>query len=122
MISAPDAISRPDASTRDDKFSSVTYTDSGGGRTRAPYVALSYVWGQGEKPYTTTRKNVMLCRRHGGLEKSIADLPRALQDSIDLVKGTSLHAIGRIVGFVFKPGSHSGLPDISPAVYIWPSA
>ena len=43
------------------------------GRIRASYVALSYVWGQGEKAYTTTRNNVMLRRRHGGLENSIAD-------------------------------------------------
>ncbi len=65
------------------------YATSTKGRIRASYVALSYVWGQGEKAYTTTRNNVMLRRRHGGLENSIADFPRALQDSIELVKGMS---------------------------------
>lgn len=62
--------------------------------TRAPFVALSYVWGQGEKTYRTTRRNVMLYRQHGGLEKAIADLPRALQDSIELVRGM-LTLLGR---------------------------
>ena len=54
------------------------------------YVALSYVWGGGhpstsQKPYTTTRTNVMVHIQHGGLEKAWDKLPRTLQDTILLV-------------------------------------
>jgi len=54
------------------------------------YVALSYVWGGGhpstsQKPYTTTRANVMVHIQHGGLEKAWDKLPRTIQDTILLV-------------------------------------
>jgi hypothetical protein len=52
------------------------------------YVALSYVWGTqppGQKPYTTTRANVMVHIQHGGLEKAWDKVPRTLQDTILLV-------------------------------------
>ncbi|KAK0707287.1 heterokaryon incompatibility protein-domain-containing protein [Lasiosphaeris hirsuta] len=55
------------------------------------YVALSYVWGGGghpstsQKPYTTTRANVMGHIQHGGLEKAWDKLPQTIQDTILLV-------------------------------------
>lgn len=52
------------------------------------YVALSYVWGQrsaGEKPYTTTRANIMTHIQHGGLETAWGKLPRTIQEAILLV-------------------------------------
>ena len=48
------------------------------------YVALSYVWGEGEK-YKTLLENVMRHRMHGGLEAVMHKLPQAIQDAITLV-------------------------------------
>ncbi|KAH7074989.1 heterokaryon incompatibility protein-domain-containing protein [Paraphoma chrysanthemicola] len=50
----------------------------------APYAALSYVWGKGEK-YRTMLGNVMRHRTHGGLEAIMHKLPQAIQDAIALV-------------------------------------
>ncbi|KAI3317941.1 heterokaryon incompatibility protein-domain-containing protein [Xylariaceae sp. AK1471] len=53
-----------------------------------PFVALSYVWGQGklnESPYVTNRLNIMTHIQHGGLETIWDKLPRTLQDTILLV-------------------------------------
>lgn len=56
-------------------------------RSYAPFIALSYVWGKGkEPPYMTNLSNIMLHRKHGGLEKCLTELPRALQDAINLVR------------------------------------
>lgn len=53
----------------------------------APFIALSYVWGKGkEPPYMTNLSNIMLHRKHGGLENCLSKLPRALQDAINLVR------------------------------------
>lgn len=60
--------------------------------THAPYVALSYVWGQG-KPYTTKLSNIMRHRNHGGLETFLTDLPRVIQDAIDLVRRLGMRYI-----------------------------
>lgn len=52
------------------------------------YVALSYVWGNrpwAERPYVTTRSNVMRHIQHGGLENVWDRLPRTIQDAILLV-------------------------------------
>ncbi|KAK0747230.1 heterokaryon incompatibility protein-domain-containing protein [Apiosordaria backusii] len=53
------------------------------------YVALSYVRGNsttvGERPYITTRANVMVHIQHGGLEHAWDLLPRTIQDVILLV-------------------------------------
>ncbi|KAI0168751.1 heterokaryon incompatibility protein-domain-containing protein, partial [Pestalotiopsis sp. NC0098] len=52
------------------------------------YVALSYVWGKShlrDKPYTTTRANVMTRIQHGGLENAWERLPRTIQETILLV-------------------------------------
>ena len=53
--------------------------------THEPYVALSYVWGKG-KPYTTKLSNIMLHRKHGGLERNLEELPRVFHDAFDLVR------------------------------------
>ena len=58
-----------------------------------PYVTLSYVWGTSTKPYTTQLSNIMLHRKHGGLEKVIRDLPQALQDAIQLVRDLGIRYI-----------------------------
>jgi Heterokaryon incompatibility protein (HET) len=57
-----------------------------------PYVALSYVWGQGD-PYTTILSNIMLHRGHGGLDKFLPDLPPVIRDSIDLVRRLGMQYI-----------------------------
>ncbi|KAH7029839.1 heterokaryon incompatibility protein-domain-containing protein [Microdochium trichocladiopsis] len=52
------------------------------------YVALSYVWGKNplnDKPYMTTRANVMVRIQHGGLESVWQRLPRTIQETILLV-------------------------------------
>lgn len=54
------------------------------GETYDPYVALSYVWGLGDK-YTTLLENVMEHRTDGGLERILHELPKAVQDAIALV-------------------------------------
>lgn len=53
--------------------------------THEPYVALSYVWGKG-KPYTTELSNIMLHRKHGGLESNLEELPRVFHDAFNLVR------------------------------------
>ncbi|EMC93552.1 hypothetical protein BAUCODRAFT_245388 [Baudoinia panamericana UAMH 10762] len=53
---------------------------------RAKYAALSYVWGKGELPYRTVRRNAPNHREHGGLEPHLDRLPKAIQDSIKLVQ------------------------------------
>lgn len=56
-------------------------------RSYAPFIALSYVWGNSkEPPYTTNLSNIMLHRKHGGLENCLTKLPQALQDAIHLVR------------------------------------
>lgn len=52
------------------------------------YVALSYVWGKThlkDRPYTTTRANVMVRIQHGGLESAWERPPRTIQETILLV-------------------------------------
>ncbi|KAI9734776.1 MAG: hypothetical protein M1818_006763 [Claussenomyces sp. TS43310] len=56
------------------------------------YVALSYVWGKGER-YTTTLENILVHRRPSGLEKVIDKLPRVIQDAIALVRRLGLRYI-----------------------------
>ncbi|EJT81070.1 hypothetical protein GGTG_01057 [Gaeumannomyces tritici R3-111a-1] len=52
----------------------------------APYVALSYVWGQGHSaPYTSTRSNVMVHIQKLGLKSAWPKLPQTIQDAILLV-------------------------------------
>lgn len=69
-----------------------SYHDDSTGRyvassiTHEPYAALSYVWGTEENAYTTELQNVMLHRMHGGLEKVLQRLPKAIHDAIDLVR------------------------------------
>lgn len=58
----------------------------------APYVALSYVWGNGN-PYKTTIKNVMLHRSEGGLGECFEQLPRVIRDAITLVRRLGLRYI-----------------------------
>jgi hypothetical protein len=53
------------------------------------YVALSYVWGT-TPSYTTLLANVMQHRLHGGLDRVFHDLPKVIQDSIDLVRRIGL--------------------------------
>ena len=53
--------------------------------THEPYIALSYVWGEG-KPYMTKLSNIMLHRNHGGLERNLEDLPRVFHDAFNLVR------------------------------------
>ena len=53
--------------------------------THEPYIALSYVWGEG-KPYTTKLSNIMLHRNHGGLERNLEELPRVFHDAFNLVR------------------------------------
>ena len=56
-----------------------------GRTTHEPYIALSYVWGEG-KPYTTKLSNIMLHRNHGGLERNLEELPRVFHDAFNLVR------------------------------------
>ena len=56
-----------------------------GKTTHEPYIALSYVWGEG-KPYTTKLSNIMLHRNHGGLERNLSELPRVFHDAFNLVR------------------------------------
>jgi hypothetical protein len=49
------------------------------------YVALSYVWGS-VASYKTMLQNVMEHRTHGGLESVFHRFPKAVQDSIKLVR------------------------------------
>ncbi|KAH7397014.1 heterokaryon incompatibility protein-domain-containing protein [Phaeosphaeria sp. MPI-PUGE-AT-0046c] len=49
------------------------------------YVALSYVWGDAPS-YKTTLDKIMQHRMHGGLDRVLRDLPKVVQDSIDLVR------------------------------------
>ncbi|KAH8660916.1 heterokaryon incompatibility protein-domain-containing protein [Tricladium varicosporioides] len=68
-----------------------SYDDSTGRHTvdsvtHEPYVALSYVWGTEDNAYKTEIQNVMLHRMHGGLEKVLQRLPKAIHDAIDLVR------------------------------------
>jgi hypothetical protein len=53
-------------------------------QTYEPYVALSYVWGLGNK-YTTLLGNVIEHRTDGGLERILNEPPKAVQDAIALV-------------------------------------
>ncbi|QIW98868.1 hypothetical protein AMS68_004386 [Peltaster fructicola] len=52
----------------------------------AKFVALSYVWGQSDKPYITTRHNILWRRQHGGLETDLHNFPAAIRDAIKLVQ------------------------------------
>jgi Heterokaryon incompatibility protein (HET) len=75
------------AKVRTDDFTSHTYSSSAPGdvtNRRAPFVALSYVWGK-DKLYVTTIENIMLHRTHGGLERFLPSLPQVIRDAIDLV-------------------------------------
>ena len=49
------------------------------------YVALSYVWGTAPA-YRTVLGNVMQHRMHGGLDRVFHQLPKVIQDAIDLVR------------------------------------
>lgn len=49
------------------------------------YVALSYVWGEGER-YKTTLGNVESHKQPGGLEKVAYQFPRVISDSVRLVR------------------------------------
>jgi hypothetical protein len=49
------------------------------------YVALSYVWGEGDR-YKTLLSNVENHKQHGGLEKVALKFPRVISDSIRLVR------------------------------------
>jgi len=49
------------------------------------YVALSYVWGEGDR-YKTMLSNVENHKQHGGLEKVALKFPRVISDSIRLVR------------------------------------
>ncbi|KAF2821573.1 HET-domain-containing protein [Ophiobolus disseminans] len=51
----------------------------------AHYVALSYVWGE-TPAYRTVLENVMQHRMHGGLDRVIHELPKVIQDAIELVR------------------------------------
>ncbi|KAE8153244.1 hypothetical protein BDV25DRAFT_137150 [Aspergillus avenaceus] len=55
------------------------------GRGTQPFVALSYVWGQGPTPYVTSRANIMKHIKRGGLELALKQLPRTVRDAISLV-------------------------------------
>ncbi|KAI9853965.1 MAG: hypothetical protein M1813_001609 [Trichoglossum hirsutum] len=50
------------------------------------YVALSYMWGVGER-YTSTLANIQGHRAYGGIEKAVPKLPRVIRDAIQLVRG-----------------------------------
>ncbi len=52
----------------------------------ARYIALSYMWGVGER-YTTKLANIQIHQGYGGLEKVFAKLPRVIRDAIKLVRG-----------------------------------
>jgi Heterokaryon incompatibility protein (HET) len=65
-------------------YSSYSSPPSDTAKRRAPYIALSYVWGKGD-PYMTTIENIMLHRIHGGLEQFLPSLPQVIRDAIDLV-------------------------------------
>ena len=49
------------------------------------YIALSYVWGDGDR-YKTELSNVENHKQHGGLEKVSLQFPRVISDSIKLVR------------------------------------
>lgn len=49
-----------------------------------PYVALSYVWGQGNDSHRTRRENVVKRTQLGGIEEG--DLPKTIQDAIQLTR------------------------------------
>lgn len=51
----------------------------------ARYVALSYIWGEGDR-YRTTLSNVEDHKQHGGLEKVVLLFPRVIVDSLKLVR------------------------------------
>lgn len=51
----------------------------------AKYIALSYVWGDGDR-YKTDVSNVNEHKKHGGLEKVSLKFPRVISDSIKLVR------------------------------------
>jgi hypothetical protein len=51
----------------------------------APYVALSYVWGD-KKWYVTEISNVILHQQKGGLAKHSEELPTVIKDAMDLVR------------------------------------
>jgi heterokaryon incompatibility protein (HET) len=51
----------------------------------APYIALSYVWGEGPR-YSTTLNEVENHKKDGGIQKVIEYLPTVIRESIELVR------------------------------------
>lgn len=59
-----------------------------------PFAALSYVWGHPSlDPYRTYRSNVKDHQRETGIEDHLHELPRAIQESIDLVRRIGIRYI-----------------------------
>lgn len=58
----------------------------------APYVALSYVWGEGER-FTTTSSNILRLREMGALESHLHQLPRVVDEAIKLTRRLGLRYI-----------------------------
>ena len=50
------------------------------------YVALSYIWGNIPKPFTTSIENVRKLQAPRGIESVFSSLSRTIQDAIDLVR------------------------------------
>lgn len=55
------------------------------------YVALSYVWGQGDKSHQTQRDNVLKRTSDAGIEEG--DLPKTIKDAIQLTRDLGLQYI-----------------------------
>ncbi|KAJ3527882.1 hypothetical protein NM208_g10488 [Fusarium decemcellulare] len=62
--------------------------------TSAPYVALSYVWGDVNSDlYKTKRSNILTYRSHGGLEQVFTLFPKTIQDAIRFVRQLGIQFI-----------------------------
>jgi hypothetical protein len=51
----------------------------------AKYIALSYTWGKGIRPFQTKKDNIRSLLASDGLRKWRSDIPRTIRDAIDLV-------------------------------------
>lgn len=73
-----------------------------------PYATVSYVWGPGHSRQHATRiSNIQSRRKSGGLCAVIRQLPKALQQSINLVPGLGIRYIWIDALCIVQDSSHS---------------
>lgn len=84
------------------------YHEKGSSFSFEPYATVSYVWGSGQSRQHATRKSTIQSRRKsGGLSAVIRQLPKALRESIDLIRGMSIRYIWIDAMCIVQDSSHS---------------